>query len=553
MGEVLRRLEVSVPLAAFGLGLVFWGAGLGLVALWLFVVGAVALALLLPLEYAVLSPLFAGIVGWLVDMLPFVMLAGWGVVILRWAFGLVREKRLPRGGRWLLLPIALIVWTALGVLVIEGSDFKHFLLLLGIQVLASGIVMLIVDLARDLERRVLIASGLVSFVVVLSGGVLLEWVGVPIQELQDDTVSRRAEVAYGVDAFPNNVGMIKYTWAKNSGAGELGAELKKARSKQPAMPDYDVFRPKFGAFDGYLVVRFFGSARPVEGDLKPHDIELIYDTVGITPANTVPRLRSFPRNALTYAGICAAIFPVAFFLAWSGVGRRKLLGRLGIAACLFGAGLSLVRGAWAAIGLGIVYLLIDGLLTKRRKVQVVATFLAAALALTGLFYVKYNVDPLTARAGAEGSVEEREDVYLETIESLKSIYLVLGFGTEKPRSDSGLSHSLGAYIPRAGTHSTYLNYLFRTGIPGGLLIIILYAVAGLHIRAAARAKRGEERTFNTLLAAAVLIAAAHGAVLSLFVEPIYTLCISIIIGLAMAGAIGMGRSIWPWHRAPAAT
>jgi hypothetical protein len=413
--------------------------------------------------------------------------------------------------------------------------------------------MLLVDLARDLEQRVLIAGGLVLFVVILSGAVLLEWVGVPLQELQDDSVSRRAEVAYGVDAFPNNVGMIKYTWAKNSGAGELGARLKKARAKEEEFPDYDVFRPKFGAFDGFLVVRFFGTARPVEQALEPYDIDLVYDSVGIAPANTVPRLRSFPRNALTYAGICAAIFPIAFFLAWSGTGRRKLLGRLGIAACLFGAGLSLVRGAWAAIALGIIYLLIDGLLTKRRKVQVLASFLAAALLLTGFFYVKYNVDPLTARAGAEGSVETRNDVYLETIESLKSIYLVLGFGTEKPRSDSGLSHSLGAYIPRAGTHSTYLNYLFRTGIPGGLLIIALYAVAGLHVRAAARARRGDERTFNTLLAAAVLIAAAHGAVLSLFVEPIYTLCISIVMGLGMAGAIEMGRSIWPWHRAPAPT
>ena len=562
MVAVFERLPASVPgriarvgwlvtTGAFLAGLAFWAFGSGLVALWLFAAGAVTLALVLPFEYAVVSPLFAGVLGWLVDMLPFVILAGWAAVVVRWAIGLWRERRWPRGGRWLLLPLGLIAWTALGVLVIARDDFKHFLLLVGIQVLAGGVVMAIVDVARDHLKRVAIGVGLVLFVVVLSVAVLVEWVGVPIQELQDETVSRRAEVAYGVDAFPNNVGMIKYTWAKNSGAGELGARLKEARQDDPEIPDYEVFRPKFGAFDGFLVVRFFDSARAVEQDLRTFDIDLIYDSVGIAPAHTVPRLRSFPRNALTYAGVCAAVFPLAFFFAWAARKRPRMLGRLGIAACLFGAGLSLVRGAWAAIALGIIYLMIDGLITRRQKLQVVGAFIAAALVLTAFFYAKYEVDPLTARAGAEGSAITRQNVYIETIGSLKKIHFLLGFGTEKPRSDSGLSHQLGAYIPRAGTHSTYLNYLFRTGVPGGLLIVAFYAIAGLHVRAAARARRGEERTFNTMLAAAVLIAAAHGAVLSLFVEPIYTLSISIVMGLAMAAGLGAGRSIWPWHKASA--
>ena len=559
MVAMLERLPASAPgrmarvgwlvtMGTFVAGLVFWGFGSGLVALWLFAAGAVTLALVLPFEYSVVSPLFAGMLGWLVDMLPFIILAGWAAVVIRWALGLWRERRWPRGGRWLLLPLALIAWTALGVLVIESVDFKHFLLLVGIQVLASGVVMAIVDAAPDHLMRVTIGAGLVLFVVVLSIAVLLEWVGVPMQELQDTTVSRRAEAAYGVDAFPNNIGMIKYTWAKNSGAGELGARLKKARREDPEIPDYDVFRPKFGALDGYLVVRFFGSARAVDQDLRKFDIDLIYDSVGIAPAHTVPRLRSFPRNALTYAGVCAAVFPLAFFFAWAARKRPKMLGRVGIAACLFGAGLSLVRGAWAAIALGIVYLMIDGLITRRRKHQVVGAFIAAALVLTAFFYVKYQVDPLTARAGAEGSAITRKNVYIDTLGSLNKIHFLLGFGTEKPRSDSGLSHQLGSYIPRAGTHSTYLNYLFRTGVPGGLLIIVFYAVAGLHVRAVARARRGEERTFNSLLAASVLIAAAHGAVLSLFVEPIYTLSISIVMGLAMAAGLGAGRSLWPWHK-----
>jgi hypothetical protein len=52
------------------------GVGPGVVALWSFTVAAVALAFALPLPWALVSPLYMGIAGWLVDMLPFVILAG---------------------------------------------------------------------------------------------------------------------------------------------------------------------------------------------------------------------------------------------------------------------------------------------------------------------------------------------------------------------------------------------------------------------------------------------------------------------------------------------
>jgi hypothetical protein len=41
--------------------------------------------------------------------------------------------------------------------------------------------------------------------------------------------------------------------------------------------------------------------------------------------------------------------------------------------------------------------------------------------------------------------------------------------------------------------------------------------------------------------------AAHAVILSLYVEPIYTLAISLVLGLAMAGATGLSRSILPWR------
>lgn len=519
----------------------------GVLALWAFCVAAAALALVLPLPWALTSPLYLGVLGWLVDMLPLVILIGWATVILRWGFDLLRARRLPRGGRWIWLPVALVVWTGLGIFVITSLDFKHFLLLLGIQVLASGAVLLVVDRLGALEDRGRLVSALGAYIVLLSIAVFLQWIGVDIQSLQNQEVRRRVEAAYGVDAFPNNIGMIKYARSVNAGAKELREELRDLASREEELPPFSVFRPKFQAFENSLVVRFEGSARAFEDSLARYDVRLLYDNVGLAPANTVPRMRSFPRNALTYAGICAALFPLAFFLIWTG---RRRLGWTTVVACLFGAGFSLARGAWVAIAIGIVYLFVDGVLSRRRKLTILVAFIAAATVLTGVFLVKYRVDPVTGRAGGGASVNTRDDLYRDTFALVKGnpLYAVLGYGTEKPRTESGTTKEGTRYVPPAGTHSTYLNYLFRLGVPGAIMIIALYAIAGLHSRAAARVKEGDEQLFSTLMAAAVAIAGAHAVILSLYVEPIYTLTISLLLGAAMAGSWDLPRSVWPWRR-----
>jgi O-antigen ligase len=95
--------------------------------------------------------------------------------------------------------------------------------------------------------------------------------------------------------------------------------------------------------------------------------------------------------------------------------------------------------------------------------------------------------------------------------------------------------------------------LFRTGIPGALMILALYVGAGLHARASARERQDDERLFSTLIAGSVVIAAAHAVILSLYVEPIYTLTISLILGAALAGAQNLQRSLRPWGSSPAST
>jgi hypothetical protein len=407
----------------------------------------------------------------------------------------------------------------------------------------------VVDRFSGVDVRTVVATGLVAFIVLMSVVVFAEWVGAPIQEMQNDEVADRVEETYGVNAFPNNLGLMKYARSSKGGAREFRAVLERFAKDHPDLPDFEVFLPKFQAFDTTnIVVRFDGSARAFEDELEEVGlgVDLIYDNIGLTPGNSIPRMRSIARNSLTYAGSCVVLFFISFYLFWTGARRRKWLGMAGIVSSLFGAGFSLSRGAWVAIPIGIAYLAIDRLLPGRRKLAVVATFLAGALCLTGIYLIKYSVDPYNARAGADASTATRTILYQDTLEAVSGIHFVLGFGTDKPRTSSGVSHVLGRYIPDAGTHSTYLNYLFRTGVPGALAIMILYALAALHARAAALLGSGDERLFRSLVTAAVVAAAAQGVILSLFVEPIYTLIISVIVGLAMAGTSDLGASVWPW-------
>jgi hypothetical protein len=532
-------------------GVVAWAVGLamdtfvpGVIAMWCFCAAGIALAWVLRLEIAIVMPLFMGVVGWLVDMLPFVMLVAWFAVVLRWLWGLVRERRWPRGGRWVRLPIGLTVWTALGAVMVLPAERKHFVLLFGIQVLASATVLLVAECLDRLEARRVAASGLLVYVIVCAIAVFLQWTGIPVEGLQDERVSGPVEESYGVNAFVNSTGMIKYERAKEGGAGELRNKIERLRNDDVQVPEFSAFRAPFKAFDTDLVVRFAGSAREIEDELAArNDIELIYDNVGLAPGNEIPRMRAFPRNALTFAGVCAAVLPLAFFLLWAAATPLQTwIARLAIGAGLFGIAFSLARGAWGALAVGLLYLVIDGALSGRRKVQVLAAVLAAAVVLTGTFLVKYDADPLNARAGAEGSIGTREALAKDTFAKVTGVHILLGYGSEKPRDEEGNVPAGLRYIPEAGTHSTYLNYLFRTGVPGLLMLLGMYVAAWFFARRDARRGDGETKLLSQMLAMTVVIVAAHGIVLSLFVEPVYTLTASIVLGLAAAGVAGMRRA-----------
>ena len=541
-------------------GVVTWALGLmmdtfvpGVIAMWCFCAAGFALAWVLPLEAAIVMPLFMGIAGWLVDMLPFVMLVAWFGVVVRWLWGLLRERRLPRGGKWILLPIGLTFWTALGAVMVLPAERKHFVLLFGLQVLASATVLLVAECLERVEARRLAVTGLLTYVIVCAVAVFLQWSGVSVEGLQDERVSAPVEQSYGVNAFVNSTGMIKFERAKEGGAGELRNKIERFRKQHADTPQFVAFRAPFKAFGNDLVVRFDGSARAVASELASrHDIELIYDNVGLAPGKEIPRMRAFPRNALTFAGVCVAILPLAFFALWGATTiRQRWIAGAAIVAGLFGIAFSLARGAWGALAVGIVYLLVDGILSGRKKLQIVVATVVAALVLTGTFLVKYDADPLNARAGAEGSIGTRRTLAQATFAKITGTHILLGYGSEKPRDEEGNVPAGLKYIPEAGTHSTYLNYLFRTGVPGLLMLMALYAVAWMHARRGARRERGETRSMAQMLAMAIVIVAAHGIVLSLYVEPVYTLVVSVLLGLAIAGLADVRGSLLPWKKSSA--
>jgi ABC-type multidrug transport system fused ATPase/permease subunit len=546
-----------VALASLATGLAAWGIGLastslvpGVTALWAFIVGAVAVAMVLPMPSALASPLYTGAVGWLVDMLPMVILVGWSAVLLRWGVSLLAQRRLPRGGRWIWLPIALFVWTAVGVVAVPRAELKHFLLLLGIQGLISGGLLCVVDVVRSEADLRAVSGALVGIVLVMTVVVGLRWLGVQLHELRDMRISDRVEETYGLDAFFSREGLIKHVYAENAGANDLRRELRSLAKDVPDLPPFDVFKPRSDSFSTDLVVRFSGSARPFADELEKADVHLLYDNVALSPANSVPRLRSVGRKALTYGGMCAAVFPFAFLYAWDADRRRRWLGRGAAAACLFGATYSFARSAWATVGIGALYLLIDAVIPMRRRLQVMAAVVAGAVIFTIAIYAPYGTSPFAVRSAGEASVEARGQLYAETIESVSSIHLLIGYGTERSRVEGGgqlARGSYGGYVPRAGTHSTYLNYLFRTGVPGLVMIFLVYLIAGLYARAAARVFKDDRRLLFTIVAMAVASIGAHAAVLSLYVEPLYSLTVTLIVGLASVAITNVRGSVLPWR------
>ena len=71
--------------------------------------------------------------------------------------------------------------------------------------------------------------------------------------------------------------------------------------------------------------------------------------------------------------------------------------------------------------------------------------------------------------------------------------------------------------------------------------------------AASVSRTGDEQVLGSLTAMAVISFAAQGAILSLFVEPIYTLIVSLVLGLALVWTRDLNVSVLPWRTRKAAS
>jgi hypothetical protein len=76
----------------------------------------------------------------------------------------------------------------------------------------------------------------------------------------------------------------------------------------------------------------------------------------------------------------------------------------------------------------------------------------------------------------------------------------------------------------------------------------VYLIAALSARAGSKVHTGNERSFAAFATAAVVSAIAHGAILSLYVEPTYTLAVSLLLGLATVAGGEPDLSMLPWRR-----
>ncbi len=186
------------------------------------------------------------------------------------------------------------------------------------------------------------------------------------------------------------------------------------------------------------------------------------------------RPRAFFSYPNPFAGFLVITLPLTLYFARK---RRSFLSRVfwvGAAALM---GLSLVLTMSRA---AILSLLAGSVVVRRRlpgRIRLVVYVVVAGVLLEGLFIVSDRLPEVTEEstrfidqfANARGqSLGTRMTIYLATLESWRE-RPVLGWGTQRPPAAVGLP----PYFPPIGSHSNYLAILYRHGIVGLLVYLLL--------------------------------------------------------------------------------
>jgi len=158
-------------------------------------------------------------------------------------------------------------------------------------------------------------------------------------------------------------------------------------------------------------------------------------------------------------GALALFIPLALFYGWSQHGWRRWLGLLVALLGCAGLLLSISRGAILALVLVLLWL-------SARKVPYSGRIIGLAMVFTVLLVVCYP--PLQERlatmfSSTNASTEVRMDEYRRFPEAMAAFPLGIGFKVDAPVPGSGL----------LGISNLWLNYIYKLGIPGMLLFVVV--------------------------------------------------------------------------------
>lgn len=158
-------------------------------------------------------------------------------------------------------------------------------------------------------------------------------------------------------------------------------------------------------------------------------------------------------------GALVLFIPLALFYGWTRPGWKRLLGFsvaiLGCAGLLF----SISRGAILSLALVLLWMNYKRVPYSGR---IIGLGIVIALALV-LFYPPLQDRLATMFSSQNASTEIRIDEYRRFPEALKTYPLGIGFKVDPPVPDSGL----------LGISNLWLNYIYKLGIPGMILFIMV--------------------------------------------------------------------------------
>lgn len=240
----------------------------------------------------------------------------------------------------------------------------------------------------------------------------------------------------------------------------------------------------FGGFLG-LVFPYFSFTSPVEAML-PHAI-LSNDFVKEMVHPAFAQVQEFlgfptPRPSAPFVytndwGACFALLVPFVVLAWQTGLRRRFKMILGVlaGASIIPVVLSMNRGLWLSLGLGLVYAALR--LSLKGRERALIAFVTVTILLVGALFFTPLGTTLSERLATPHSNNRRVSLYEEAVRGAAESPL-FGFGAPRPSK-------WNPNAPSVGTQGQLWLVLFSNGYPGMLLFLAWFIVTLWRLRSSA--------------------------------------------------------------------